>query len=47
VDVIALVVFWRLHYRLIRVYTQWRGSSRFSFARLDVAARTVAAPARH
>jgi putative transposase len=27
-DVIALVVFWRLHYKLIRVYTQWRRSPR-------------------
>jgi hypothetical protein len=36
---------WRLHYKLIRVYAQWRGSSRFSFAKLDAAARAVAAPA--
>jgi len=27
-DVIALVVFWRLHYKLTRVCTQWRRSPR-------------------
>jgi hypothetical protein len=43
-DVIALEVFWRLHYKLIRVYTQCRGSSCFSFAKLDAAARAIAAP---